>query len=234
MWAFRNTTVEGPKRMEMNWTLQFNSSSRLFLEVPQAGCRNPDHTAHDHQPEVVPLGEWSLTDRKQRWRGTRDRIPVSPQHSHVEGFLDSSVGKESTCNAGDLALIPGLGRSPGGGKGYSLQYPGLENSRDCIDHGVSKTRTWRRDFHSHFNAQNESFRKWDLWDVKRWWGWGPDELNQSPCEIRAQRDPWGHSKERWPPKTRQGAGVSHQTRHLPALSWTSSLQNCGEIKLCCL
>ena len=39
-----------------------------------------------------------------------------------EGFPDSSVGKESACNAGDLGLIPGLGRSPGEGKGYPLQY----------------------------------------------------------------------------------------------------------------
>ena len=41
----------------------------------------------------------------------------------------SSAGKESTCNAGDLGLIPGLGRSPEEGKGYPLQYSGLENSR---------------------------------------------------------------------------------------------------------
>ena len=39
-----------------------------------------------------------------------------------------SAGNESACNAGDLGLIPGLGRSPGGGKGYPLQYSGLENS----------------------------------------------------------------------------------------------------------
>jgi len=41
-----------------------------------------------------------------------------------------SDGKESACNAGDLSLIPGLGRSPGKGKGYSLQYYCLENSMD--------------------------------------------------------------------------------------------------------
>ena len=43
---------------------------------------------------------------------------------------DSSVGKESTCNAGNLSLIPGLGRSAGEGKGYLLQHSGLENSMD--------------------------------------------------------------------------------------------------------
>ena len=41
-----------------------------------------------------------------------------------------SVGKESTCNVGDLSSIPGLGRSPGEGKGYPLQYSGLENPMD--------------------------------------------------------------------------------------------------------
>ena len=56
--------------------------------------------------------------------------------------------KESACNAGDLGLIPGLGRSPGEGKGYPLQYSGLENSMDCIVHGVAKSWTWLSDFHS--------------------------------------------------------------------------------------
>ena len=43
-------------------------------------------------------------------------------------FPGSSAGKESACNVGDLGSIPGLGRSPGEGKGYPLQYSGLENS----------------------------------------------------------------------------------------------------------
>ena len=46
-------------------------------------------------------------------------------------FPDSSVGKESACNAGDLGWIPGLGRCPGEGKGCLFQYSGLENSTDC-------------------------------------------------------------------------------------------------------
>ena len=50
----------------------------------------------------------------------------------------SQVGEESACNAGDLDSIPGLGRSPGEGKGYLLQYSGLENSMDYIVHGVTK------------------------------------------------------------------------------------------------
>ena len=58
----------------------------------------------------------------------------------TSGFPHSSVGKESACNAGDLGSIPRLGRSPGEGKGYPLQYSGLENSMDCIVHGVAKSR----------------------------------------------------------------------------------------------
>ena len=53
------------------------------------------------------------------------------------GFPDSSVGKESTCNEGDLGSIPGLGRSPGEGKDYPFQYSGLEDSTDYIVHGVA-------------------------------------------------------------------------------------------------
>ena len=56
-------------------------------------------------------------------------------------FSCGSAGKESACNAGDLGSIPGLGRSPGEGKGYPFQYSGLENFMDCIVHGVAKSRT---------------------------------------------------------------------------------------------
>jgi len=54
-------------------------------------------------------------------------------------FPGVPAGKESACNAGDLGLIPGLGRSPGGGHGNPLQYSGLENSMDCIGHGITKS-----------------------------------------------------------------------------------------------
>ena len=54
--------------------------------------------------------------------------------------------KESVCNAGDLGSIPGIGRSPGGGHGYPLQYSCLENPIDTgawwgTVHGVAKNRT---------------------------------------------------------------------------------------------
>ena len=66
------------------------------------------------------------------------------------GFPNSSVGKESTCNVRDLGLIPGLGRSPGEGKVYPLQYSGLEKFMDCVVNGVTKSWTWLSDFHFHF------------------------------------------------------------------------------------
>ena len=61
-------------------------------------------------------------------------------HSSTLGLPLCSAGKESACNVGDLGSIPGLGRSPGEGKGYPLQYSGLENSMDYIVHGSQRVR----------------------------------------------------------------------------------------------
>ena len=77
------------------------------------------------------------------WR--RDRLPTPV----FLGFPCGSAGKESAWDAGDLGLIPGLGRSTGEGKGYPLQYSGLENSMDCIVRGVAKSWTRLSDFHFH-------------------------------------------------------------------------------------
>ena len=68
-------------------------------------------------------------------------------HSSFLGLPGGSASKESACNVGDLGSIPGLGRSPGEGKDYPLQYSGLENSMDCITHRVAKVRTQMTDFH---------------------------------------------------------------------------------------
>ena len=54
------------------------------------------------------------------------------------------------CNVGNLGSVPGLGRSSGEGKGYPLQYSGLENSMDCTVYGVAKSQTPLSDFHFHF------------------------------------------------------------------------------------
>ena len=65
------------------------------------------------------------------------------------GFPCGSTGKKSARNAGDLGSIPGLGRSPGEGKGYPLQCSGLENSMGCVVYGVSKSQTRLSDFRFH-------------------------------------------------------------------------------------
>ena len=69
------------------------------------------------------------------WRRDKPPTPV------FLGFSGGSAGKKSTCSAGDLGLIPGLGRSPREGKGYPLWYSGLGNFMDCIVHGVAESDT---------------------------------------------------------------------------------------------
>ena len=71
-------------------------------------------------------------------------------HMVTLGFPDGSAGKESTCNVGELGLIPGLGRFSGEGKGYPLRYSCLENSMDCIVHGVTKSLIQLSNFPFHF------------------------------------------------------------------------------------
>ena len=76
--------------------------------------------------------------------------PGKPQASTCTCVLSHFVTqllKESTCNAGGMGLIPGLGRSPGEGKGYPLQYSGLENSMNSMVLGVTKSQTQLKDFH---------------------------------------------------------------------------------------
>ena len=72
----------------------------------------------------------------------------------LSAFPGGSDGKESTCNVGDLGLIPGLGRSPGEGNVYPLQYSGLENPMDrgawqATVHGVANSWTQLSDFPFH-------------------------------------------------------------------------------------
>ena len=74
-----------------------------------------------------------------------DPMDCSLPGSLVHGIFQARVLEWGaiafSCNSGDLGSIPGLGRSPGEGTGYPLQYSGLENSMDCIVHGVAKSQT---------------------------------------------------------------------------------------------
>ena len=74
------------------------------------------------------------------------------------GFSGGSAGKESACNAGDVGLIPGLGRSPRGGHGNPLQYSCLENPKDkgawrAMVRGVAKNWTRRKQLSMHAHTQ---------------------------------------------------------------------------------
>ena len=78
------------------------------------------------------------------------------------GFPCGSAGKESTFNEGDLGSIPGLGRYPGEGKGYPLQYSGLKNSMDYTVHGIRKSWTRLSNFHFIRHIWINSLKKqWD-------------------------------------------------------------------------
>ena len=91
------------------------------------------------------------------WR--RDRLPTSV----FLGFPCVSAGREPAHNVGDLGLIPGLGRSPGEGIGYPLQYSGLENSMDSIVHGVTKSQTWLSHLHFHTAKKGYSGKAKYVW-----------------------------------------------------------------------
>ena len=118
-------------------------NSCLGLQEPSrnkgfpCGSAGKKSTCNAGDPGSIP---WI---RKICWSRDRLHAPV------FLGFPCDLAGKESACNAGDLGSISGLGRSPGEGEGYSLQYSDLENSMDCIVHGVAKSRTQLRDFHFH-------------------------------------------------------------------------------------
>ena len=84
---------------------------------------------------------------------TNKFIPAELKFTLHISFPGGSHGKESSCNAGDLGLISGSGRSPGEGKGYPLQYSGLENPMDrggwrATVHGVAELDTTEATLHA--------------------------------------------------------------------------------------
>ena len=107
-------------------TLMFTRKSRMLgVFIPKT-------------PDCSWVSLWSTNNEfsPQPWKIWKAMSLV-----HTEEFPCGSAGKESACNAGDLGSIPGLGRFPGEGKGYPLQYSGLENSMGCIVHGVTNGQT---------------------------------------------------------------------------------------------
>ena len=126
--------------------LQHHSSKASILQC-SAFFRVQLTSIHDYwKSHSFDYLQWRRSQFDSRvgkicWR--RDRLPTSV----FLGFPCGLAGKESTFNAGALGSIPGLGRSPGEGRGYPLQYSDLENSMNCIVHGVTKSQTWLNDFH---------------------------------------------------------------------------------------
>ena len=97
------------------------------------------------------------------------------------GFACGSAGEESACNVWDLGLIPGLGISPGEGKGYPLQYSGLQNYMDHIVHGVTKSQAQLSNFHYvSFCARPQRYN--DLWG-------NYTTTQDSGCSLRCSSQP---------------------------------------------
>ena len=90
---------------------------------------------------------WTRNKKIGKWTWILRNCHGAWQGGRGVAFPCSSAGKEPPCNAGDLESIPGLGRSPGEGKDYPLQHPGLEKSMDFMVHGVAKHRTRLNNFH---------------------------------------------------------------------------------------
>ena len=81
---------------------------------------------------TLGISDGALLWHSDKWLGRLAKPPLS--------FPCGSTGKESACNGGDLSSINGLGRAPREGNDYSLQYSGLENSMDCVVHGITKSQ----------------------------------------------------------------------------------------------
>ena len=124
MEGLKSHTAEGVERSLFSHLLY------LFAKLPFTTLQLSVRASPIAQFVKNPPAMQETSVGKTHWR--RDGLPTPV----FLGFPDGSAGEEFTCNAGDLSSIPGLGRSPGEGKGYPLHYSGLENSMDCIIHGV--------------------------------------------------------------------------------------------------
>ena len=113
--------------------------------MSQGTLCSPDSSTRPPHPHPTPVEAQSCHHKQESLGKLFSTITL--HHLPPNGFPCGSAGKESPHTVGDLGLIPGLGRSPGEGKGYSLQYTDLENSMDCGVHGVTKCWTQLSNFH---------------------------------------------------------------------------------------
>ena len=134
--------------MSLGLLRQLGGSSSLSLShstsVPSLFSTWPLHMCSPHglcSRKARLLTRWWMISKSERSK--REKAEASSPF----GLTRWSASKESACNAGDLGLIPGLGRFPGERYGYPLQYSSLKNSMGCIVHGVTKSWTQLSDCH---------------------------------------------------------------------------------------
>ena len=157
------------------------SQKPMFFPVVMYTCENwTIKKVECQRNDVFKLWCWRRLLRVP-WIARRSNQSILKEVNPEYCFPDSSVGKESACNAEDSGSIPGLGISPGEGKGYPLQYSGLESSMDCLVHGVAKSQTWLSDFHFHF-----IFIHWKDWS----WSWSSSTLATWCEEPAPWKRPW--------------------------------------------
>ena len=103
------------------------------------------------KPETIQMyPSWFM----DKYIGCIYRLWILINWKKTQTLIFGSDGKESTCNSGDLGSIPGWGISPGEGNGNPLQYSGLENSMDCIVHGVARVgHDWATFTYKHWYMQ---------------------------------------------------------------------------------
>ena len=132
-------SIPGSERSPGEWNATYSS---IPLENPM-DRRAWWATVHGTAKNWTQLSDCHITSLLTIVQNNKDAF-----RKYDTSFPDNSADKEPTCNAGDPSSIPGLGRSPGEGNGYPLQYSGLENAMDYTVHGVTKSRTRLSNFHT--------------------------------------------------------------------------------------
>ena len=135
---------------------------RSLVRELEPTCPNWELTCHkekrekDQRSNIFDPGDRdNLENRQYSWGDRKGNSSlVSSRRQIIIECYDVLDGKESTCSAGDLGSIPGLGRSRGGEHGNPPQYSCLENSMDrgtwwVTVHGITKSQTWLSDYRFH-------------------------------------------------------------------------------------
>ena len=127
---------------EIDWDMKNRATARGCTGCALHNSRGcPSHYDEKRTPIVqcAPMRPYAtaLSERLEYFPDER-ALPLVSIYSVWSGFPCGSAGKESACNVGDLGSIAGLGRSPGEGKVYPLQYSGLENSMDYTESDMTE------------------------------------------------------------------------------------------------